>query len=240
MNTRIKMAVTGLLVGTFSWVNAAPVLSVSGEGQHAAAEAEADFLGSLQAGYLTEDFEHKDYSVGNQFTTIDSLAGAGSFKMTLAGYGGICEPTCGDGLAILDEDASPFNGRYAVSGKNWLDSMDAQSMMISPADGVTAMGFYITDPNDAGGRFTIGNLEYLFKDFEVFGASGLSNASIFYVTLYDEEGLAPLKIFSNNKDDGYGLDDITVGSVAVTEPGTLALLGLGLLGVLLSVKRRQD
>jgi len=239
MKSATKFLTASMLVGAFSCVNAAPILTVSQEGEEAAAKAEASFLASLQAGHFTEDFEHEDYSVGKQFETIDSVAGAGSFKMTLAGYGGICEPTCGDGLAVLDKDTSPFKGRFAVSGNNWLDSMDAQSLKILPTGGFNAMGFYITDPNDAGGRFTIGGVDFLFKDFEVFGSGGLPNGSLFYVSLYDETGLDALEIYSNNKDDGYGLDNVTVGTIAVTEPGTLALVGLGLLGVLLSFKRKQ-
>jgi hypothetical protein len=42
-------------------------------------------------------------------------------------------------------------------------------------------------------------------------------------------------MMANASNDGYGIDDVTVGRVP--EPGTLALLGLGLLGVGLMRRR---
>ncbi|MDL0429729.1 PEP-CTERM sorting domain-containing protein [Marinobacter sp. TBZ242] len=52
--------------------------------------------------------------------------------------------------------------------------------------------------------------------------------------------LGDVSIFSNNPDDGYGLDDVTVGAISVPEPGTLALFGLGLVALILARERKQS
>ena len=96
--------------------------------------------------------------------TITSSVGVGSFTSAVPGSGGLCDSgpyNCNGGLAVLNAGASPFSGRYSVSGDNWLDSMDARQMVISPAAGFNAMGFYMTDPNDAGGRLSIGGFDFM-------------------------------------------------------------------------------
>lgn len=239
MDKVTKIIATGLLFGACSWASAAPMLSISVQGDAAAGQAEDDFLASLNGGYITEDFDSGSYTPGVQSPTINSVAGVGSFTRVTSGSGGLCGSgsyNCNDGLAILDGGTTPFSGRYPVSGDNWLDSMDATEMRISPAAGYNAMGFFMTDPNDSGGRFSISGVDFDFDD--IFG-SALGNGSLFYITLIDTAGLGDVSIFSNNPDDGYGLDNVTVGTVAVPEPGTVALFGLGLVGIFLARSRKQ-
>lgn len=241
MNKATTLIATGLLLGASSLALAAPILSISTQGGLAAGQAESDFLATLGSGYLTETFDDNTfYTPGSQSITINSQEGVGTFTSVVAGSGGLCDSggySCNDGLAVLDAGTTPFGGRYSVSGDNWLDSMDAREMSISPAAGYNAMGFYMTDPNDAGGRFSIGGVDFDFSD--IFG-SALGNGSIFYITLFDAAGLGDVSIFSNNPDDGYGLDDVTIGIISVPEPGTLALLSLGLAGLAVARRRKQS
>ncbi|WP_372994353.1 PEP-CTERM sorting domain-containing protein [Marinobacter sp.] len=241
MNSIRTGTVIGLLLGAFSWANAAPLLTVSAEGATAAGNARASFLASLQAGHLTEGFEDNTrFSVGSQSITINSAAGVGSFTSVLAGSGGRCDSSgfnCNKGLAVLNHGATPFGGRFSTSPENWLDSMDARILNIAPTAGYNALGFYMTDPNDAGGRFSIEVDGYMFGD--IFG-SALGNGKVFYLSLFDAQGLGDISIFSNNRNDGFGLDDVTVGVIAVPEPGTLALFALGLLGLALSRSRKKS
>ncbi|MHA7808352.1 MAG: hypothetical protein ACX933_00980 [Marinobacter adhaerens] len=231
------VAITVLLSVGLAQASAAPILSISGRGLSAASTAEADFLNSVHSGFLTETFDDNSfYSVGVQSTKIVSSTGIGGFSTIEVGYGGLCDSgpyACDSGIAVLNATESPFSGRFAVSGGNWLDSMDARQMDISLAKGFNSIGFYITDPNDAGGRLSVGGVDFEFDN--IFG-SGQSNGRIFYVSLFDQSGLGDISIFSNNSDDGYGIDNVTVANV--TEPGTVSLLVLGLFGIALAVKRR--
>ncbi|MFL1405306.1 PEP-CTERM sorting domain-containing protein [Marinobacter sp. M1N3S26] len=237
MKQYLKPVAAVLAIGVASAANAAPILNISGQGASAASAAEAAFLGSAQSGYITENFDDASYSVGTQAGTINSVAGVGSFSRVTAGSGGLCDTgsyDCDDGLAVLDAATTPFTGRFSVSPDNWLDSMDAMEMTISLTAGYNAIGFYMTDPNDAGGRFSIGGVDFSFTD--VFGSS-LGNGKVYYVTLFDAAGLDDISIYSNNPDDGYGLDDVTIASVA--EPGTLALLALGVFGLGMARRRQK-
>lgn len=240
MNKLTTLIATGLLFSACTLVSAAPILSISVQGGSTAAQAETDFLAGLSGGYLTETFDDNTfYTPGDQAITIASQVGVGAFTSEEPGVGGLCDSgsyNCTRGLAVLDADTSPFTGRYSVSGNNWLDSMDAKELSIGPAAGYNAMGFYMTDPNDSGGRFSISGVEFDFND--IFGTS-LGSGKIFYISIFDAAGLGSVSIFSNDPDDGYGLDNLTVGSIAVPEPGTLALLGLGVLALILARKRKQ-
>lgn len=247
MKTSTKIIATGLLFGACSWASAGPVLTISSEGSAAAIAAEQVFKTSLQAGNDTEDFEDFGDLTGvdnssDQSATIGS-AGIAEFTSVTAGSGGACDNggySCNGGLAVLNDSVSPFNGRFSIpegESSNWLDSMDAREMSISVATGNNALGFFMTDPNDSGGRFDIGGIGFDFED--VFGSS-LGNGKVFYISIYDADAttLADVSILSNAAGDGYGIDQVTVGRVP--EPGTLALLGLGLAGLGIARRRKHS
>ena len=140
MNTLQTVGAIGVLLGACNWASAAPILSISSQGATAAASAEQDFLDAAHSGYLTETFDDNSYyTVGSQAGTITSSVGVGSFTSAVPGSGGLCDSgpyNCNGGLAVLNAGASPFSGRYSVSGDNWLDrlagSISASTTYLGP------------------------------------------------------------------------------------------------------------
>lgn len=246
MKTTTRFFATGLLFGACAWATAAPILTVSGTGSEASAlNAEATFLATLSGVATSEDFESFAAATGVAGQTTDPFAVNGATFQTEAGNlgsGGACDNNgfqCTGGLAILNSAESPFNGRFSVptGTNNWLDSMDAREMSIQVDAGNNALGFFMTDPNDSGGRFTIGGVDFSFAS--LFGNTALSNGNVFYVSIVDSDvaTLGQVLIRSNASGDGYGIDGVSVAKVP--EPGTLALFGLGMVGLGLARRRKQ-
>jgi hypothetical protein len=104
-----------------------------------------------------------------------------------------------------------------------------------------SIGFYITDPNDVGARVKLegfdGSATSIFLE-DLFGAA-LPNGRVYYVSIFAPDGIKSLTFTSDAgaNNDGFGIDKFTVG-MAVPEPGTVLLLGAGLVG-LAGWQRRQ-
>jgi hypothetical protein len=221
-----------------------------------AQNAETAFLSTLQE-FTTENFENvggftgektggltSSVAINEQFLSISTTVGG--FTSVKQGTGGACNNahmgySCDAGLAVLDGTKNPFSGRFNTTptgGNNWLDSFDAMDFLFEVADGNNAVGFFITDPNDAGGRFDFftsdGSVSLDIDD--IFGKS-LGSGAVFYVSFTSVLDIESIRITTGNEDpnDGFGIDGVTVGRVP--EPGTLALLGLGLLGIGLMRRR---
>lgn len=209
---------------------AAVTFTVSAEGLLVSRAAETAFLASLGTHRSTETFE--GFVAGSQGKPLES-ASVGSFSMDWAGSGGACVGKlggCAAGAAILNSTNSPFGGRFNTTpgGTRWLDSFDARIFTFSPLDNVNSIGFFLTDANDAGGRYDLEvNSDLGTISFDDIFGGGLSNGRVFYLAFTSASAITGITIFSNSSADGFGIDNVTVGQVP--EPGTVALLGLGLL-----------
>lgn len=131
----------------------------------------------------------------------------------------------------------------------WLDSNDAEIVEWTIGDGeggkFNALGFFLSDANDQGASLTFtfvdGITETLNLNEALGGSMGdnLGNGNIAWVTLFSDTFFNTATLTFDNgfdENDGWGIDTMTIARVP--EPGTLALLGLGLAGLSLTRRRR--
>lgn len=220
-------------------VSAAPVISMS-----YSPTAEADFLAALNGPTVTENFNglggapiigaDDHHSWENKAASF--ITNVGTFTLTTPGQ--TADGNVHNGELMIESNRTGEDGREALSNglvtDLWLDSNDAETVIWSfgaPLSGnFNAFGFYLADPSDVSANLTLtfadgSSSTSLTTFFE------LANANMGYVTVISDQNIvgATLTLSNTSSNDGWGVDDVTVGNVP--EPGSILLMGLGLLGL---------
>ncbi len=238
----IKSALIGGALFASSLASASVVVNYDSN----AAAGEAAFMAFLAGPTVVEDFDslggaavisgsglaHHQTSWENKASTFNT--NVGQFTLTEAGQS--TGNPHNDELMIESKNTGE-HGRQSLSTYNgdlWLDSNDAKKvewLFNNPATaGMNAFGFYIADASDVGATLTL-----LFDDGSYSDSYVISpytaNGNLGYVSVKSSMNILGATLTFNNSTggDGWGIDDVTVGRLP--EPGTVLLLGLGLLGL---------
>jgi hypothetical protein len=214
-----------------------------GNGQllvHPNADAARDaFLASL-VGVGTETFD-SGFAHGAAAPLALTFPGAGT--ATLTGSGEVMnenfDPVSFGGAA---NPSGEWFGRFAISDDFYYGQVVAPGFSVLMSDPVAAFGFYATDIGDFSGTLTLelanGGVTIVPVPVPLSSPGG----GVLYFGVIDTANpFVSVTFNASAGSDAFGFDDLTIGSVEqvrIPEPATLALLSLGLLGLV--ARRRKS
>lgn len=196
--------------------------------------AHTQFLSNLSSGVGTENFE--GIAAGNY----------GALALSFPGSTGNITANLSGNLLICAFDGCGGAGRFATSGSHYLDTSDAFTLSFSSP--ISAFGFYATDLGDINGDLTLLLSGGGTVSFTVPTAGSADGNQLFWGFIDPLQSYTGIQ-FGNTSpgNDFFGFDDMIIGDlgqvqIGVPEPGALAMLGMGLLGMLSLVflRRRLD
>lgn len=239
----MKFLAKTCLVGGFTAAFATHAAAINISVHEDAATAQSNYVGSLTDGAVTEDFNdlagtrvdgdgpHESWEGSSNSYDTD----VGTYTLTSPG-----QPDSGneniDQLMIESNATGEFGRSVLADDDLWLDSNDATEVVWDLGGALTgsgpfdSFGFQLADAADVSADLTLN-----FADGEEMGSTTIpferSNGNLRYVTLHSDRNIVGGQLTFNNStvNDGWGIDNVTVGKVP--EPGSLLLMGLGLLGL---------
>jgi hypothetical protein len=201
--------------------------------------ARLEFLSNLAGGVGTETFE--GFALGTGAPLNISFPGStGNITATLAGPGAYgIENNAGGGGTGGAASVGRFN--TTPGGSQFLEAAAGQNFTITFSSPIAAFGFFGTDIGDFSGQLTLALTQGGVVNIPIPHTVGGPNGSLLYWGFIDQVNTYTAIAFNTTQSvDRFGFDDMTVGDLGqvVPEPGTLTLVGLGLVGLCLRGRRR--
>jgi hypothetical protein len=178
---------------------------------------------------LAQENAFKSFLFGVGTETFESFAEGtgGPLSLTFPGAG-TAELSGGGEIRSVPSGSTNGFGRYGVSPTKFWETLD-RGFSITFSKAVAAFGFYGVDVGDFDGNLVI-ELDNGFKTTLL--TAGSPGGSVLFWGIIDKDSPFKTVSFSNTAAgvDAFGFDNMTIGSPTqiVPEPGSYALLGLGL------------
>lgn len=191
-----------------------------------------------------------DWGAGSDAATLESAFLSKYSSVTTEGFESFAANTEGSLTLSIGTlygggyvgDATTYqrgSGEYAVNGNNYWSNgtpnigWGKNSYMLSFSTPAKAVGFYTTDLLDVGEQALVtvitssGSVQYNLWD--LIGSTDQADGTLHYFTFESDSPILSL-VFTSTTQDGFGIDDVSVGTTPI--PGAAWLFGTGLLGLI--------
>ena len=144
----------------------------------------------------------------------------------------------------IDALSFAYGGYYDLNGSTYLlgDLQGSQTIRIDFTDAVSAWGGTFSGISDGPRNTVLSAYDAGNNLLGVVNTSSVTNSDVgFYGFAFDANETASYLVFQNTTtyNDVFGLDDIGFVTANVPEPNSLALFGLGLVGLTLLRRKKQ-
>lgn len=166
--------------------------------------------------------------------TIFNVNGVSGVSLTASGVAG--------GQPSVQTSNSAITGFNTTSGgSRFVQNSSNNDLTFNFSTGISAFGAYVTGLGTATGTVSLTFNDGSSQAINLSTVIGQSGGGVGFIgfTLSGATLLTSVTLDGTTGSDVWGVDDVQFGSAAVPEPASLAMWGLGVIGVVFARRRRN-